>query len=550
MFKFHLPSISETARTPLVDELLTLIEQLVQENIRQAENIQHLRDEIAILKGEKSKPKFKPSGMDQNTNPPPDDHDSENNSDEVSSDQKKKRPGSEKRHKKKNLPIHETQIITPRLEVPEGSILKSHDDFIVQDIRIEAYNICHRREIWLTPDGTWLRGELPDYQKGQTFGPTLRQFILYQHHQCQVTQPLIYEQLQEIGVDISTGQINALLTQRTEDFIVEKNEILRIGLQYSDYINVDDSGARHQSKNGYVTHIGNEAFAYFSSTFSKSRINFLELLQAGTLQYTCNEFALDYWSSQGLPKALLNTLQTQTTLFDASEWGARLDSLGIKKERHRRIATEGALLGGLIDSGFNTELIIVSDGAGQFAILLHALCWVHAERLIHKTIPLNDQHREDIAKVRDEIWALYADLKQFRDTPTPAQAAELEARFDAIFTPKTRFQTLNQLLKRLYKRKNELLLVLKHPQIPLHNNLSEGDIREQVKKRKISGGTRSDEGRQCRDTFSSLKKTCRKHGLSFWDYLGDRIKDIGDIPPLAELVRDGLLAMRGRPAHT
>lgn len=91
---------------------------------------------------------------------------------------------------------------------------------------------------------------------------------------------------------------------------------------------------------------------------------------------------------------------------------------------------------------------------------------------------------------------------------------------------------------------------MKHPQIPLHNNLSEGDIREQVKKRKISGGTRSDEGRQCRDTFSSLKKTCRKHGLSFWDYLGDRIKDIGDIPPLAELVRDGLLAMRGRPAHT
>lgn len=87
-------------------------------------------------------------------------------------------------------------------------------------------------------------------------------------------------------------------------------------------------------------------------------------------------------------------------------------------------------------------------------------------------------------------------------------------------------------------------MVLRHPQIPLHNNLSEGDIREHVKKHKISGGTRSDLGRQCRDAFTSLKKTCRKHGLSFWEYLGDRIKDIGDITPLPNLVRDCVLDMR------
>ena len=93
------------------------------------------------------------------------------------------------------------------------------------------------------------------------------------------------------------------------------------------------------------------------------------------------------------------------------------------------------------------------------------------------------------------------------------------------------------MLKRIYKNKAKLLRVLARPEIPLHTNGSETDIRDFVKKRKISGGTRSDVGRECRDTFASLKKTCRKLGVSFWDYILDRNSGIGDIPPLAELIR-------------
>ncbi len=534
--KLELPLIPESERTALIETLLDALEKLVQENSYQAELIQQLRDEIAILKGEKGKPKFSPSGMEQNTG-----IDSESSQDTDDPEVAKKRPGSEKRHKKKHLPIHDTQIVPFSGEIPDGSVFKGYDDFIVQDIRFEVHNVCYRREIWLTPKGQWLRGELPDYQKGQTFGPTLRQFVLYQYHHCQVTQPLIHEQLKDIGVDISSGQINRLLTQRCDGFIAEQQAILQIGLQHSDYINVDDSGARHQGKTGYVTHIGNEAFTYFCTTFSKSRINFLELLQAGTPLYVYNDRAFDYVSHQGLPKNVQDKLQKLPQITNALAWEKQLDSLAISNERHRRIATEGALLGGLIANGFNPELIIVSDGAGQFAILQHALCWVHAERLIHKLIPLNEPHREDIARVRSDLWDLYADLKRFRDHPLPELSVELEARFDTIFSQKTSFQTLNQLLKRLHQHKDELLLVLKHPQIPLHNNLSENDIREHVKKRKISGGTRSDLGRQCRDALTSLKKTCRKHGLSFWNYLGDRIKNTDEIEPLADLVRGQLL---------
>jgi hypothetical protein len=88
----------------------------------------------------------------------------------------------------------------------------------------------------------------------------------------------------------------------------------------------------------------------------------------------------------------------------------------------------------------------------------------------------------------------------------------------------------------MHRNKAELLMVLERPELPLHNNLSETDIREYVKRRKISGGTRSELGRQCRDTFASLKKTARKLGVSFWDYLKDRITGAGHIPQLPALI--------------
>jgi hypothetical protein len=113
--------------------------------------------------------------------------------------------------------------------------------------------------------------------------------------------------------------------------------------------------------------------------------------------------------------------------------------------------------------------------------------------------------------------------------------------FDAIFNSKTASVTLNAALKRIYSNKSELLLVLDRPDIPLHNNGAENAIREYVKKRKVSGGTRSDSGRQCRDTFTSLKKTCRKLGVSFWHYLKDRIEKTGFIPDLSELIREHAL---------
>ena len=530
----NLPNIPEEEQTPLIKSLLGIVEQLAEKVQLQEEEIQQLKDEISVLKGEKKRPTFKPSKMDQEAGKDKDEKDEG----KAAGKDGGKRSGSEKKHKTPQLKIHDEKVCKPSEPIPAGSRFKGYRNFVVQDLVIRAHNTRYRLERWETPDGETLAGRLPESLEGRHFGPELMSYVLYQHHHCQVTQPLLLEQLREWGIDISSGTINDLLLRDKARFHREKDELLLAGLSNSNYVTVDDTGARHQGKNGYVTHIGNEFFAWFKSTESKSRINFLELLRAHHSDYLINDEALIYMQQQRLPKQPLERLRDHCLqgFPDPASWEAHLDRLKINKARHRRIATEGTLLGSILHHGFSPTLAIVSDDAGQFNILLHALCWVHAERLVHKLIPLNDQHREDIARVRGQIWSLYADLKTYKIQPTMAHKEELQARFDTIFTQKTRFETLNRMLKRIYRNKSELLLVLDHPDIPLHTNGSEGDIRDYVKKKKVSGGTRSDLGRQCRDTFASLKKTCRKLGISFWDYLFDRVSGSNNIPLLPEIV--------------
>jgi len=168
---------------------------------------------------------------------------------------------------------------------------------------------------------------------------------------------------------------------------------------------------------------------------------------------------------------------------------------------------------------------------------LNALCWVHAERTINKIIPYSDANRKAQEEVRSQIWDFYKQLKEFKEAPIEDKKIILEQGFDKIFTQTTCFQMLNLALKRIQNNKNELLLVLSCPEIPLHNNLSENDIRDYVIRRKISATTRSDNGREARDTFLSIKKTCQKLGISFYQYLLDRLSAQNQIPPLPDLIR-------------
>ena len=139
---------------------------------------------------------------------------------------------------------------------------------------------------------------------------------------------------------------------------------------------------------------------------------------------------------------------------------------------------------------------------------------------------------------RGLIWWFYADLKAYRRAPDTGRRTALRARFDRIFGRRTGFATLDRLLERLRANKDELRLVLDRPAVPLNTNGSERDLRPRVTKRKISGATRSEQGRTCRDAFAGLRLTCTKLGVCFWNYLGHRLGVPGaDAPYLPDLVR-------------
>lgn len=519
-----LPKITENERSPLIEELLQITHQ-------QNELIQALKDEIARLKGNKPRPKIKSSKLEKDAK-----EKKKNNG---------KRAGSEKKSKKNTLEIHETKTVKAT-NVPDGSRFKGYETYTVQGLIIQPHNVCYRRERWKTPDGKNIVAPLPADVKalGGHFNAEIVSFILYQYYHAHVTQPLILEQLLEYGIDISSGEVNNIIVEGHDRFHAEKDEILRVGLEVSSYVNVDDTGARHKGKNGYCTHIGNDMFAWFQSTESKSRINFLKLLRGSYTDYMLNDEALAYMRAHNLPKELLEQFDAkiyQTVPTDA-EWTSILESLGINKKQNIRIATEGALLGSVVEHGINPDLVVMSDDAGQFNILLHALCWIHAERTIKKICGFTEKVQAAIDNTLSQIWGLYQELKAYKNNPAIEKKIELEARFDEIFTQETSSALLNGALGRIHENKPALLLVLDRPEIPLHNNESERDIREFVKKRKISGSTRSDNGRRCRDTFASLKKTCRKLGVSFWKYLKDRLSGQNNIPQLPELIREAALS--------
>lgn len=519
------PTISEHEKNPLVLKLASFIEQ--QSNIieQQAEQIQQLKDEIARLKDHPRKPDIKPSSLEKKKK-------------SKSKKPKGKRPGSKKRKKTAQLQIHETVPI-PLENIPEGAEFKGYNPFVVQGLKIQLHNTKYLLATYETADGKYLCSKLPEHLNGKHFDPELICFILYQHHHCGVTQPLLLEQLREYGVEISKGTLSNILIEGKEAFHNEKDRILAVGLEVSSYINVDDTGARHNGKNGYCTHIGNEFFSWFESTESKSRINFLKLMRAGRSDFLINMDAICYMQSNKLPqKPLEAIIENKGMIFsNDAQWDAFLTDHGIVNERHVRIATEGVLIGAIIEHGISKHLVIVSDDAGQFNVLLHALCWIHANRAIDKIIPFTDQATTDLDKVKDQIWQLYEGLKVYKENPKLADNKRLDGMFDEIFTQTTSSALLNAALKRINNNKSELLLVLERPDIPLHNNGAENAIREYVKKRKISGSTRSESGRRCRDTFTSLKKTCRKLGVSFWQYLKARTENTGVIPDLSDLIQ-------------
>ena len=508
------------------DDLIDLVRRLIEQNAQLKEEIQELKDEIAVLKGQKPRPKIPPSALEGAK------------SKDKQNDKNKLSRGKHPRRKKTvHLEIHARNRIKPE-SIPERAVFKGCQKFTVQDILLRPYNTVYELERWQLPDGSYITGKLPKNIQGH-YGPQLICYVLHQYYGCRITEPLLFAQLKEIGVLISEGQLSNILIQAKEVFHQEKNELLPAGIAATGQIKVDDTGARHRGHNGYSTIIGNEYFTYIVSTDSKSRVNFLRVLHGGNPRYLISEDTVDYIESikpsHWLGGFLLSRAKDRS--MSQAEWEALLIEINIRSDVDIRVATEGALFASLIANGIPKDLGVHGDDAGQFNVFVRSLCWIHEERHYRKLIPADDATREAIEQVRREIWDLYKGLQEYQLTRSDNLKAKLELGFDALFLKKKTISfTLNHQLAKTYAKKAELLRVLERPETPLHNNGTETDAREMVVKRKISGGTRSEEGQKCRDTFISIKKSCVKLDICFLKFLEDRIYRLFEIPRLAQII--------------
>ena len=524
-----LETLSLAELRELVGTLLAQVAELGSANAALKAENRALRDELARLKGLPPRPPSRPSGMEKAT---------------AGAGPARSGKRSRRRRGAKRGRDAVTAEVVAKAAPPPGSRFKGHQDILVRELTISAEVVRYRRERWATPSGETVLAPLPAGIVGG-FGPGLRRFLLVAHAQGQVTTERLVALLAGIGIEISKRQVVRLLTSRLDHLATEDREVLRAGLATARWVTVDDTAARHARQDGVTTQIGDERFTAFRTGASKSRLAFLSLLRAGHGEYVINGAALAYMRGRALAGPVIEQLAAHPTKLFADEaaWTAHLAALGIDRLAVTpgavRIATEGALWGAIQAHALLPGTVIVSDDAGQFRLGEHALCWVHAERLVHKLVPANDQQRRAVEVTRSLIWWFYADLKAWQRDPCPRRAAALKARFDRIFTRHTGYVVLDRLLARLHRREAELLRVLERPEIPLHTNGSESDIRACVIKRKISGATMSQDGRTARDVLLGLMKTCRKLGLSFYRYLGDRPRVPGamPVPPLPHLVR-------------
>ena len=492
---------------------------------------QAVKDELARLKHLPPRPPIKPSGMDKATDA--------KGPEAVGG--KGGRSTQRRGSQLDQLTIGATVVVGAK--APPGSRRKGYEDIVVQDLSLKPTVTRYRRERWETPDGRMILAKLDRGIVGG-YGPNLNRLVLALHFAGQMTCERIVALLNGMGVVISKRQVVRLLTVKLETFRAEDAAVLKAGLSGA-YVTVDDTGARHAGKSGYTTQIGSSNFTAFRTGPSKSRLAFLSRLCGGTSLYVINDAAIDYMKGRDLSQIVIDkfTAHEARIFASAGDWERHLQALALSEMKVLPdpvlIANEAALWGAIHHQGLLRDTVVVSDDAGQFRVGVHALCWVHAERLVHKLIPANDKQRNAVEVAKRMIWWFYRCLKDDKLAPGLEQAQILRARFDRIFKrARTGYATLDSLLKRLHRHKDELLRVLERPEIPLNTNASENDIRAFVTKRKISGGTVSEKGRDARDVMLGLAKTCMKLKLSFYDFIGDRLGIPGPkIPDLATLVR-------------
>ena len=528
-----LASITDERTRELVVRLLNLTETLAADlRAAQTEN-QRLRDEINRLKGQQGKPTIKPG-----TKPTPTDHSSEQ--------ERRQRRSWKKGGKVQQVQIDREQIlrVDPAILPPDAEP-KGYAEVVVQDVVVHTDNVLFRKEKFYSPTQkkTYL-ADLPAGYQGE-FGPGVRALVIIFAFACQMTEPKVLEWFRQVGIQISAGQISNLLIKDQASFHAEKDGVYQAGLASSPWQHLDDTATRVNGRNQHCHVVDNPLHTTYLTTPGKDRLSVIDVLRQGQPRvFRLNGEALGYLEAAGVSAVTRQKLTQlpqnqdldQATMYQLLE--DHLPSLGA--QRHKWILDATAVAAYHAQTEWPVVRLLVCDGAPQFTWVPEelALCWVHEGRHYKKLFPYVTQHRKLLAEFLKDFWDFYRKLLAYRQQPTPEERRRLETEFDALFATKTGYWALDERIALTRAKKANLLMVLVHPEIPLHNNPAELAVRQRVRKRKISFGPRVADGVKAWDTFMSLAATTRKLGVNFYCYIHDRISGANQIPPLPSIIEE------------
>ncbi|NES93660.1 hypothetical protein D5R40_29405 [Okeania hirsuta] len=261
------------------------------------------------------------------------------------------------------------------------------------------------------------------------------------------------------------------------------------------------------------------------------------------MEFVLNSITYDLLEVLNLPNKWEHRLKLlpQETAFTEIELNRLLDEhlVNLNSQSRTRIHEAAAIAFYHQQSTIPVIKTLISDDAPQFKLLTDelALCWVHEGRHYKKLSPFIAYHQKILDNFLDRFWKLYRKLLAYRDSPSQEQADQLRSEFGTLFREKTGYEQLDERKRLTIAKQEELLLVLKHPELPLHNNPAELAARTMVLRRKISYATQIFLGTKAWDIFMSLVDTTRKLGISFFEYISDRISQAGIILPLATIIR-------------
>jgi hypothetical protein len=513
--------------------LLNLVETLNQENQALREQVQRLRDELNRLKGEQGQPKIRANRKQPAS------------SSDHSSERERRKPKQWKKgSKKEKIEVDEVQVLeVDSEELPDDAQFKGYVDVVVQDVEIRTNNILFRKEKYYSPSqGKTYLAELPPGYEGE-FGPGLKAVVLVLHFGSQMTEPKILEFLHNAGVHISAGQLSNMLIQKQDSFHEEKDAVYEAGLRSSPWQHIDDTGARVKGQNQYCHIVCNPLYTAYSTREKKNRLTVVDVLRnAEERIFRLNEEAYALLDEFRLPVKVLRLLRDlpQDQELDEGTFlnllAAHLPDLGPRQRE--RVLDAAAVAAYHAQLEFPIVRLVLCDDAPQFKLVTEelALCWVHDGRHYKKLTPCVAYHRQLLDAFLGHYWDFYDQLLAYRQQPTPEEHTRLEQKFDKLFSTTTGYEALDERIAKTQAKKRFLLMVLAHPEIPLHNNPAELGARRQVRQRKISFGTRSEEGTKAWDTFATLAATAKKLDVSFYAYVYDRISETYELPSLASLI--------------